>query len=177
MEQNSKYPSVDLAYEIAIDSFEKMRQQWNSVNRLFHSILSISLSITAAVPLIAKTAKIEITGFWIILTLLICFITVTLCLWGRHQGSVRLINPGSLHAREIQKEDEIFKRDMVYYAGVEFEKNQHGIRKKWHTSVIATLFLAFQVFVLVLWVAQLDVSDKHYQWIASLLQASFVHVP
>lgn len=150
--EKEKYPSVDLAYKIAIASFEVMSKQWHSINSLLHALLSISLSFVVAVPLIAKAANITVTDKRVIAILVFCGLTAICCMIGRLRGSLRVIDPGALYAHAIQKEQEMFKRDMVHSAGKEFKTNQQRIKNKWYISLTATVFLVCQILALVFWI-------------------------
>ena len=143
---------MGLAYEIAIDSFKVMSQQWHSMNSLFHALLSISLSFAAAVPLMSKAAGIAVSGIWVTLTLSFCLVAAAFCVWGRLGGYLRVIDPGSLYDFQIQKDETTFKREMVYEAGKEFKVNQARIKSKWLISLASTSFVVLQILALILWV-------------------------
>ena len=53
MDDETKYPSVELAYDLAVQSYDSIRQRWDAINSLFHSLLSVVITLTFGNPLIS----------------------------------------------------------------------------------------------------------------------------
>ena len=53
-DQESEFPSVKLAYPLAINSYEELRRSRESIHSLLISLLSIALSLLLAMSVVAQ---------------------------------------------------------------------------------------------------------------------------
>lgn len=155
MDIETKYPSVDLAYDIAIDSYEIMRQQWNAMNSIFPILISISTSAIIAVPVIAKTFGIVLVGLHAQASIILGCVAIVVGFLGRLHGTVRILNPQVLYDSKIQKQTGLFKREMIWLAGQDFNENNKRIYEKWQFAVVVIFFLTGQTIALISWFLQL----------------------
>jgi hypothetical protein len=60
------YPSIDLAYEIAIDSYESLIKRIDGADSRLQTMLTFSLSLLVAVPTLAKLREISFDSVYFI---------------------------------------------------------------------------------------------------------------
>ena len=95
-----KYPSVGLAYDIALKSYDWSIQRLNAVDdridKLLTWISSITLGVVAFVGTKGPVNAFRCNAFFL-LSMIIFAITVCFGLYTRHQGSLKLISPRKLY--------------------------------------------------------------------------------
>ena len=146
-----KYPSVTLAYEWAIGSYNGLLIHWEAANSLLYRLAAMAVSIPLALPVLAKALGLAIPTqyvWWIGLAFLV---VAALCLWGRLHGTMRHVDPARLFNKHLHKPPAEFKKDMIYWAGVDFEHNAGTIQRKWICSLIASFILGLELVALVSW--------------------------
>ena len=148
---NEEFPSVDLAYDLAVQSYDSLRQRWDSINSLFHSLLSVAIPLTLVVPVLAKALSLTLSH-WVIAVLGTFVLTVGFCLYGRLTGSLIMINPQKLYDNYLGLSQWEFKKNVIYWAGENGCRNVANIEKKWRMSVCATGSLCVEVVSVLLWI-------------------------
>ena len=144
--------SVDLAYDLAVQSYDSLRQRWDSINSLFHSLLSVAITLTVGVSVLAKALNLTLEPHWVKAALGTFVLTVVICLWGRLTGTLITISPKKLYDNYLDLSQWEFKKHVIYWAGENGRQNIASIDRKWHMSVWATGFLCFEVvFLVFLW--------------------------
>ena len=113
MDEETKYPSVDLAYDLAVKSYDTIQQRWDAMNSLFHSLLSVVITLTLAIPLLSKALGLPIGAHWTNAALWTFALNVLLCLSGRLLGSFKTLSPGSLYKHHLGSSHWEFKK-MLY---------------------------------------------------------------
>ena len=149
----TQFPSIDLAYELATQSYDSIRPRWEAINGLFHSLLSLAMTLTLATPVLAKALDLSLETHWVIAVLTMFLLTSALCLWGRLTGSLRMLSPDDLYNKHLAHTESEFKKTVIYWAGQDFNLNAARIHKKWRISVCATGFLCLEAALVVLWIA------------------------
>ena len=152
MDNEKEYPSVDLAYDLAVQSYDSIRQRWDSINSLFHSLLSVAITLTLTIPVLSKALNLSLEAYWVIAALVVFVLAAVFCLWGRLSGTLLMINPQELYEKYLGWSHWKFKKNIIYWAGENGCQNVNTLEKKWRTSVWATGFLCFEVVLVVLWI-------------------------
>ena len=133
----AKYPSVNLAYQLAIDSYEELRRSRDSIHKFLNSLLSIALSLLLAVPLVGKafdlTSKLcdknclcAVIGVFVF-ALAVCFCSLA----GRLKYKIPMIDPCKLFKNKLHLSEWEFKKDMIYEAGQAFDSSSSSLEKNW----------------------------------------------
>ncbi len=92
MDDETKYPSVDLAYNLAVKSYDIIQQRWDAMNSLFHALLSVVITLTLAIPILAKTLNLPLGMYWAIATIGIFTLSAGCCLFGRLFKSLAVLS-------------------------------------------------------------------------------------
>ena len=146
-----EFPSVDLAYDLAIQSYDSIRQRWDSMNGFFHALLSVAITLTLAMPVLAKALSLSFEVYWTIAILVTFVFTVGICLKGRIVGTLLIINPEKLYEKYLGYSHWEFKKNIIYWAGKHGATNVTMIEKKWRISLCATGFFCLEVAFVALW--------------------------
>ena len=155
-----KYPSVKLAYPLAISSYEELRRSRDSIHNVLTSLLSIALSAMLAVPLVVKAFTTmqspndpEITGGCLIAAVFVfALLSCSCCLAGRLMYKNPMIDPKKLFEKKLHLSKWTFKKDMIHEAGEAFKKSSTVQKYKWRWAVAAIVFVSLEVLALGLWV-------------------------
>ena len=156
MGDETKYPSVDLAYDLAVKSYGTIQQRWDAMNRLFHSLLSVAIPLALAMPILAKALSLSLRTYWTVAALVIFVLIAVCCLYGRQSGSLIMPNPERIYDRYLHYPHWEFKKNVSYFAGKDFMKNVKTIERKWMISLCATVLLCLEVILVVLWILYPD---------------------
>ena len=154
-EKKNRSSSVDLAYQLAMRSYEVSEKSWERVNNIPFSIVQLSIPLVLAIPILKKALELRETqiSLWIMVAGITFFLaTVVLSFWARLSGTQLAINPSNIWEKHMNKPEDQYKSDLTYYAGKDFAKNFSEIRKKWAKIVWASIFCILQAVTLALWV-------------------------
>ncbi len=149
----SQYPSVDLAYELGVSSYETALKRWDAMEGRITTLVSIAVSLTLAIPVLSKALKLAIEPPWIVLTLLVFLGAMASCLSGRLYGTIKLVDPGVLYENYLDDSHWEFKKNFIYWAGVHFRANVKVIETKWRLYAVATFLLCLEMVLVILWVS------------------------
>ena len=136
----SEYPGVDLAYDIAVQSYDLAERRWDGVNQRIDVFLSFVTTVTVAAPIVA-TAVLSNPDFrspLLIAAGSVYLGLVVIALVVRSLGSLREISPKLLYDGWLHLDEDEFKRRLIFWAG------QHAdeARRKTYRKALAATFLA-----------------------------------
>ena len=149
-----KYPSVKLAYQLAIDSYEELRRSRDSIHKFLNSLLSIALSLLLAVPLVGKAFDLtpkscDKACLYAVIGVFVFALAVCLCgLVGRLKYKVPMIDPRKLFKNKLHLSEWEFKKDMIYEAGQAFDSSSSSLENKWRWAIATTVCLILQIVAL-----------------------------
>lgn len=152
----STWPSVSLAYEFVRPSYEFMAHRLDAVEGRIRALLTLAASATFAAPVFVTSivGKPDFRSPWLIASLVLFGLTVLLGIAAHMAGSVRVASPRLLYENWLHYSEWEFKKNMVYWAGVDFEANSARVNTKgWIATVIGGILLAEGV-CLIVWAVQ-----------------------
>lgn len=148
------YPGVDLAYDLAIQSYALVQHRLDAVDSRIQTLQAFSATATFAAPVLAQALypKIEFASQWFIAALAVFAAIVIVGAVARGWGSFQLIAPNRLYDGWLHSSPWEFKKDIVYFAGEHFKKNKALVNAKgWVAHVMTAGFLA-EAVLLAAWV-------------------------
>ena len=146
--------SEDLVLDVAMQSLDATRQRWNTINNLHHSLLSIALSFTLMVPVIARSLNLCLQDNVVKYILAAGVASCITCLIARLRWKQGLVSPRELYRNlDENMTPNDMKRRIIWDAGTAFDLTTASIDKKWRTAVIATALLASEVLAVAWWLA------------------------
>lgn len=146
------YPSIELAYPIAIASFDMAARRLDIVDGRLQTILAFIVTVSAAVPSVASGRGIHFTSGWFYLALTLFIICLAIGTYARLAGELVVLSPTTLFNEWLGEPKAVFQKDIIHYAGKAFTANLKLIRWKWRCSVWMTILFALEVVALVVWV-------------------------
>ena len=151
----AEFPGLDLAYQLAMASYDQITHRYDEVNRRIDGLLTLTSTVTLAAPLIvsATDADASLRSPVLVVVAILFAAVLMLGVAGRGLvGSLRLVSPFDLSNERLRFDETTFKLDAIYWAGEHFE---HGMRVVWRKSLMAhamtALFLA-EVVALLVWI-------------------------
>ena len=155
--------SLNLAYDFVRDSYDWMLRRMDAMERRIDSILLFISTLTFAVP----TATVAISGIrepqnglditaWhniFAVAALACFLIATVAgLIFRGMGELKLTVLSKLLDYQEGKTKEEFQRDMISFAGKQFEKNLEFIAGKARKADILSGILVVEILLWIPWI-------------------------
>ncbi len=156
MEDETKYPSVDMAYDLAVQSYDSLHRRWDAINGLFHALLSVAITLALAMPILARALSLSLGTYWALAALGVFVLNVLCCLYGRHSDSLVVINPKTIYDRYLHLSHWEFQKNVTYFAGKDFTTNVKAVKRKWTISLYATVLLCLGVSLVFLWILYSD---------------------
>jgi len=149
-----QYPSVNLSYEFVKSSYDVMEKRFESANSRIQNLLTWAVGITTAIPLFATAVKSSsnIKSIWILPVLLFFLALVIVGIFAYRTGGVILIHPKIIYEDYIQYPEWEFKKQLVYWAGQNFDTNQKCIDLKSRYIDIMTFLLGLEMVFALVWV-------------------------
>ena len=150
----AKFPGVELAYDIAIDSFESMIRRVDAMNARLQTMLAFAATTTAVVPTAAKATGVSFRSWWLYFALAAFVAQLGIGMVGLSVGRLALIDPAIIYKKWLHKSTWQFKKDLVYFAGKAFAQNYHLIRRRWRLTIAMTACFFLEVALLIGWIAR-----------------------
>jgi hypothetical protein len=150
------YPSVKLAYEIALKSYDWAIQRLNAMDDRTDKLLVWISSITLGTVALVGGRKISdgVFDWWFVIAIAIFMSIVCFGLYIRQHGALTIIDPKKTY-NLLHKSEWNFQKDTIYFAGEHLEKNIGLVNKKAdYTTYMIYLFLA-EIAALVAWIISL----------------------
>lgn len=147
-----EFPSVELAYPIAINAYEVALKRLDTMDGRLQTIVAFAISVFGGFVSYASGSKIAFCSCWFVIATASCVLAVGLGVYGRLSGDVRMLKPSNLFAGWLSNEQWEFQKDMIYHAGKAFDENMTLVTNKWRISVNVTILFAIEVAGLTVWV-------------------------
>ena len=149
----SAYPSVDLAYDIAVASYDSIIKRLDVMDGRLQTILAFSATTTAVVPTVANARGLSFRSWWLYLALASFALQLIIGTIARSAGSVRLLKPETFYLKWLHKSHWQFKKDLVYWASQDFNDNATLLERRWRLAVSVSVLFFIEVLLLLVWVA------------------------
>ena len=159
-------PSLDLAYELAMRSYDAMAAQIESANRHLDAIQSLAVTLTLAVPVVAASFTESLDRevfrdetFVAALTAFGAGFVVTLS--ARAYAGLTVLDARALYDFEwyaFAPSD--FQITAMYWAALHMRRNQTLVFVKSWAAIAAALLLVLEAALLILWLANVSGLDS-----------------
>src|SRR5262245_46284805 len=113
MVNENDYPGVELAYPIALGSYETAINRFDAVDSKLNTLLTVAVTVSLAVPIWGNAKNLSFRSCWLIAAAL-CFVggTVTVTC-ARLTGTLFLPDPRILYDSYLDLDQWNFKRHMI----------------------------------------------------------------
>ena len=144
----NKYPSVDLAYQLAVQSYDLMVKRFDAMDARIQSTIGLVVSLTVAIPIAISTFALQYPPWLMRATVVVFLLAIILGICARFAGKISLVSPAELHRTWIQSPEEDFKREFIRHAGTHMDANARLLNKRYRLmcGVIFLLFLEALLF-------------------------------
>lgn len=150
--EEDDYPSVDLAYSIAVASFEVAAKRFDSIDGKLQTLMAFVATVSVAIPSLAAGRGITFSSRWLYIAAVFFLVSMALGVWARLMGTLKVLMPSVLFREWLSVPGWEFKKDMIYYAGTAFDDNLKIVALKWKCTVIMTVLFVLEVLCLTAWV-------------------------
>ena len=152
-----KYPSVSLAYDLAIKSYDLAVSRADAMDSKIQSLVSLSCALTFAIPIVARSLKLDLSSPWFVAIIATFVIGIVVSIAGRlciYRGNLIVIDPDKLYKNNLLQSEWEFKRDLAYYAGKHFKHNVSLVNGRWRCAVIISSLLVAEVLLMAFWMTR-----------------------
>lgn len=146
------YPSVGLAYQIAVASYESAVKRLDAIDGRIQTILAFIASVTVAVPSIGGTRGLHFNCVWFILAMIFTGLAIVLGIYARLTGDIQLLNPARFYDGWLHFSEWEFKKNFIHCAGVDFTTNTSLVQRKWKYMVWVIILFLLEAMCLLVWV-------------------------
>jgi hypothetical protein len=147
------WPSVKYAYDFVIPSYQLLVSRFEAADTRLTALLTFISTLTLAVPLFAKSARpsVSFASPVFLFGVAIFVLAAILGIVGRVSGGLILPDPMIIYEKSLGDSEWEFKRDQLYYAGVNFETNRDAVKRKSDMSIALTIGILIEVIAFVVW--------------------------
>ena len=147
------YKSVNLAYDIAVDSYDVLVKRLEAMDGRLQTMLALFASSTVAVLAIAANRKLDFHSkwfYWAVGLMALALITTTLA---RLYGTIDVLDPSKLNTNKwLACSEWEFKNLIIQAAAEAFTKNKTLLDEKWTYSIVVIFIFSLGAACLAMWV-------------------------
>ncbi len=147
--------SIDLAYDIAVDSYEPLVKRLDTMDGRLQTIMGFAATTMALVPSVASQRNLSFRSCWFWAAVVVFLAIIGVGTHARHHGDIIMVDPGKFLDEWLELEPLEFKKFFIEYAGENWYDNNALVAWRWRRSVGISLAFFLQVGLLVIWVADL----------------------
>ncbi len=149
------YPSVPLAYDIAVTAYEMAHRQWDSVHQRIDVSLSFVTTVSIATPVAAEAvlAKPEFDSPLLLAAGALYVLIVVIALVARSFGSIAQISPRELHEQWLHLGVHEFRQRAIYWSGKHNDAARTLTGRKHLAANVMALFFVGEALLLIAWIA------------------------
>ena len=148
-----RFPSIPLAYPLAVASYDQAVKRLDGVDSKNLQLLSFCLAAFLVFPTVANAHKLSFQSYWFYLAFTSVLISICLSAFAFKHGRIPLITPTKLFKDMLDLPDIVFKKDMIFHAGADFEKICNLTEKKWKLNTASLVFFLLAVILATIWLA------------------------
>lgn len=151
-EELVKLPSLPLAYDLSVKSYDTILGRVDGVDSRIQSILTLSIMVIALSPALATARHLTFSSVWFIAATVTAGLLLFVGSIARLTGTFVVIDPNLIEPWEEDATGE-FQRNFVIHAGHDFNKNCKLLTRNYWMSVIVNLLFFVEVILLIIWAA------------------------
>jgi len=161
--EDKQFPGVELAYPIAVGSYDVAIKRMDSIDGRLQTILAFVLTASVAFITFAKDKDFRFDSAWFVSG--ICFLVASIIVGisARLYGAVRLLRPMHLWQTWLTDDEWTFKKDLIHDAAIDFDANMRLANLKWKCSVMIMILFVLEALCLTVWVVVGPHGNYHLQ--------------
>ena len=146
------YPSVEIAYPLALEAYERAMQRFDAVDSKINTLVTFAVTISLAVPVLASSKNISFRSYWFIFAALAFVFGIGIATYARLAGRLMLPDPRVIYDSYLHLEPWHFKRHMIDWAGDNWRHNQNLINRNGALAALSAILFALEVVAVGAWV-------------------------
>lgn len=146
-----KYPSVELAYPLAIDAYKTALGRLDALDNRVHTIMAFSATVTLAIPVLTAGEGLQFTSGWFISSMIFFLIANTLGIVARIKGTIHLISPQVIFESYLDLSEWEFKKDTIYWSGKNYVHNNKVLMSRNLLLIFMVVIFFLEVVALAVW--------------------------
>lgn len=150
-EKESDSSSIDLAYNIALTSYDVAQKRLEVVERRLQELLGFASTISLGAIAVFSNKGYQFRSYLFIFAMLAGLAGLAVGVYARLQGYLVLIKPSVLDAKYSDLPETKFKRYFVHFAGKHWTQNNGLVNGKGRWTSVSVVCFAVEVILLVLW--------------------------
>ena len=149
----SDYPGVELAYPLAIASYEVAQKRYDALDNRLQTLIATAVTISLAVPVLGQSRGLSFHSKWFIGAAACFIVAIGLGIYARFSGELEVINPMKIYTNWLHLSEWEFKKDAIYRAGEAFIKNKQEIDAKSRYGLLSFISFLLEAILLAAWSA------------------------
>jgi hypothetical protein len=147
------FPGIELAYPLALESYQLAMTRFEAVNSRIQTILGFGMTFTIAVPTLLSALTIKMRAGWLCAAICLFVLAAAVGVIGQLKGRLMMITPKILYEYWLQLPAVEFKKNLIFSAGQHLERNAKLIARKQYFLVASTAIFFLDALCLVFSVA------------------------
>jgi hypothetical protein len=153
MTNDTEDAAVQLAYPIAIDSYDALQKRLDAVEKRCQELLTFGSAITLGFVSLFAGRGYSFGSGWFIGGMACCLAGIGLGIYARVHGGLILINPSALYKKHQSSQELEIKRDVLKAVEKHWNHNRDTVKRKHTFLTIAIAFFAVELILLSCWAA------------------------
>lgn len=151
-----QYPSVPLAYDLAIKSYDWVYRRSeiidNKIEKLIAWATGLNLALVAFIGnLIRSNTVINYYSIWLYAAIALFIVGTTSGMIAKLKGSMKTVTPSMLINGWLHQSEWEFKKNALYRASEDHDFNKKYVNKKGLIATIAAFSFFAEAIVLAIW--------------------------
>jgi len=151
--RESEYPSVELAYRIAIASYDVIQKRVESVETGIQTLLTYAITVSLAVCAVSATKGLSFRSLWFALAVCAFICAIATGVYARRKRGLIHLDPDVIYRRFLHYSEWEFKVQLISSAAKHFQINLTLVNSKLRLSDITSLLFTLEVVLLVIWLS------------------------
>lgn len=144
-------PSVDLAYDLALNSYDVAQKRLEVVEKRLQEILGFATTVSLGAIAVFANKGYHFKSWLFVGAMAAGLSGLILGTYARLRGYLVLVKPSVLHDKYLTLSEATFKSYFVAFAGKHWRLNADLINRKGRYTNLAVICFALEVILLVLW--------------------------
>jgi hypothetical protein len=147
-----QYPAVDLVYDIAKESYSVAMTRIDEANASFDRLRSWITTLTLAfMAWIIPRVQISSIDYHFFAGVAIFIVIIILTMYGKASNGVQMPAPKKLYEHRLHQDRWTFKKDFIFLAAQDFEKNKSFVNAKANLTICIFILFLEEAAVFVSW--------------------------
>lgn len=146
-------PSIDLAYPLALASYDVAQKRLEVVEKRLQEILGFAVTITLGTIAIHANKGYDFKSWLFIAAMAACLSGLIIGTYARVEGRLVLIKPSVLQDKYLDLPEPVFKSYFVHFAAKHWNINAGLVNRKGLLTNVAVVCFVAETIILILWSA------------------------